>query len=419
MRYRAAVVSFRAPEGAGDKVASASKIPPGVPDAIQELSTPSTRQQVLSRTEARSRLRVSKPVFEALRISGLLGPHAPDGRVSVAGIEHFERYGTQWHHDLDERLVPEETHQNMPLPPDVNERQPPGVRSQAQILPQDAHGNPDQDTGWLAQFYLRPNRLFFPDPTELALVGPLPLKLATPKEIRGANPSARLYPDPSGSLAMVAVMGFNEPAEDPFDAAYDVAGPILDELSFGYDQPLPVAQSLVVGVPSGAINVYYPQHPALQEIAPGDVVLPACPYPELRDAVALYREGVSSNNPFHAFLTLWKAYENVVRDVRPAWSRELRRSDTKARAETIPEVWAFRGLSGLSFDQVKQQLNRPYRVALAHGSDIRDGKPITAASAADFNAVSTKVPLVRYMARVVIENMRTTLASSDKDSPET
>ncbi len=305
----------------------------------------------------------------------------------------------------------------MPLPPGVNERQPPGTRTQARILPQEAQGDPDQDTGWLAQFYLRLNRSFFPDPNELALVGPLPLKLAAPKEVRGADIPARLYPDPSGSLAMVAVMGFNRLADDPFDAAYDVAGPILDELSFRYDQPLPVAQSLLIGIPSGAINIYYPQHPTLEEIPASDTVLPSSLFSELRDAVALYREGVSSNNPFHSFLTLWKAYENAV-SVRADWRREHRRPDTKVREEVIPDVWAFRGRSGLNFEQVKQQLNRPYRVALAHGSDIRDGQPITAASAENFNDVATKVSLIRYMARVVIENVRATLASSEDDSAQ-
>lgn len=377
----------------------------------------SIRQQVLSRVDARSRLRLSKPVFEALRVSGLLGPHAPDGRVSVAGVEHYERYGTQWHEDLSERLIPEQTHQAMPLPPGVNERQPPGTRTQVQILPQEAQSNPGQDTGWLAQFYLRPNRLFFPDPNELALIGPLPLKLAAPKEVRGADIPTCLYPDPSGSLAMVAVVGFNRLTDNPFDAAYDVAGPILDELSFRYDQPLLVAQSLLVGIPSGAINVYCPQNPTVEEITASDTVLPSPPYQELRDAVALYREGVSSSNPFHSFLTLWKAYENAV-SVRASWRREHHQPDTKVREEIIPDVWAFRGRSGLSFEQIKQQLNRPYRVALAHGSNIRDGQPITAASANNFNDVATKISLIRYMARVVIENVRATLASSEDASAE-
>jgi len=186
-------------------------------------------------------------------------------------------------------------------------------------------------------------------------------------------------------------------------------------LSFRYDQPLPMAQSLVVGIPSGAISYDYGLHPAVKEISSGDAVLPSCPYPELRDAVALYREGVSSNNPFYSFLAaLWKAYENVTRDVRSAWRRKHQLPDTKVREETIPNVWAFRHHAGLSFEQVKQQLNRPYRVALAHGSDIADGgRPKTAASAADFDAVSTKVPLVRYMARVAIENMRATLAAQE------
>ena len=108
------------------------------------------------------------------------------------------------------------------------------------------------------------------------------------------------------------VASSNTTVTDPFDAAYDVASPILDELSFGYDQPLPAAQSLVVGIPSGTINVFYPQHQALEAAELRDTVLPSCPHPELRDAVALNREGISSNNPFHSFFALWRAYENAL-----------------------------------------------------------------------------------------------------------
>jgi len=45
------------------------------------------------------------------------------------------------------------------------------------------------------------------------------------------------------------------------------------------------------------------------------------PAPELRDAYALYREAVSSNNPLHAFLAFWKVYEEPVY-VRRGWGED-------------------------------------------------------------------------------------------------
>ncbi len=71
------------------------------------------------------------------------------------------------------------------------------------MLPQDASHEPEEDTGWLAQFYIRPNRLFFPDPTELTLIGSVPVKMSAPKSVPGTALPTRLYPDPSGFLAMV------------------------------------------------------------------------------------------------------------------------------------------------------------------------------------------------------------------------
>lgn len=209
------------------------------------------------------------------------------------------------------------------------------------------------------------------------------------------------------------VYGVNRQDERPFQVAYDVVSPLLDELSFTYDQPLPVAQNLILGVPSGAINIDFSQHPTQHHIGNGEVIERACPFPELEEAVALYREGVSSNNPFHNFLTLWKAHENA-QEVRTNWKRQHGSDDVQFRVheERIPDdVWVFRGSSGKSFSQVREELNRPYRVALAHGSNISDGRPRTGASASDFEAVATKIALLRFMAHTVIENVRATLAS--------
>jgi hypothetical protein len=60
------------------------------------------------------------------------------------------------------------------------------------------------------------------------------------------------------------------------------------------------------------------------------------------------------------------------------------------------EVWALELLRG------------SYRVALAHAGMVDVGKPLTGASWDDYDKVASKVPIVRYMANVVLENMRAT-----------
>ena len=77
-----------------------------------------TPEEVLSFKEARRQLKVPAPVFEALLRSKLLGAYDPAGWVQIAGIEAYERYGTQWGTDvLGERMLSAEFIQNMPPPP--------------------------------------------------------------------------------------------------------------------------------------------------------------------------------------------------------------------------------------------------------------------------------------------------------------
>jgi hypothetical protein len=128
-------------------------------------------------------------------------------------------------------------------------------------------------------------------------------------------------------------------------------------------------------------------------------------------ALALYREGVSSSDPFHQFLTLWKVYENAC-EVRRKWRTKHKRSVVNVTKERSPEAFAFREYEGKTFEEVRQELNSPLRVALAHGDDIRGGgTPKTTASAADLLSVSYAVPMVRYMAHTTLLNVRATLQS--------
>jgi hypothetical protein len=126
--------------------------------------------------------------------------------------------------------------------------------------------------------------------------------------------------------------------------------------------------------------------------------VPGCPHPELRAAYALYREAVSSNNPFHAFLTFWKVWEEALY-VRNGRGARLKRPDTRVREEVFPDEFAFgakpeeladptrhlgveeeKWLRGQPFDKARGILNGPYQVALAHAGKVDAGKALTGAT---------------------------------------
>ncbi len=149
---------------------------------------------VLSFKEAKRRLRVSQPVFNGLLRSRLLGNYYQEGYVLVAGVEHYERYGTQWitedRDDVEERMLTAEFLENRPQPPDSGEGEQSVVQSRLYII---SDSTPDleeanaMDMGWLAHFYLTPNTFFFPAPTTFGMIGAQLLKLGTPSKVPGAE----------------------------------------------------------------------------------------------------------------------------------------------------------------------------------------------------------------------------------------
>lgn len=383
--------------------------------------------EVLTFVEAQRRLGVTDGFFNALVKSWLLGRITTDNRLFVEGIQSYERYGTQWvtedRPELPQRTMTTEYLRSIPPPPDVGHERYPSVQQKVFA----AHDGIDDDiltvmessTGWLAHFYLRPNVFCWPAPTSMGMVeGPL-LKLPRKREVLGADLRTVLYPDPWGSLALVAVHSPRPTARDAFEVAYDVAGPILDELSVRYDQPLPISHSFVVYIPSALMATFFPSTPDVKTLEQSDRLLPRYPYSELKFALALYREGVSSSDPFHQFLALWKVYENA-REVRRRWRTKHKRQVVRVKDERLPRAFAFREYEGKTFDEVRQELNGPLRVAVAHGGNLRGGgEPKTAASAEDLLSVSYAVPVVRYIAQITLQNVRATLESPSSSNNTT
>lgn len=403
-----------------------------------------------NRKKVRNTLGVTEPVLNALVRSGLLGYTSPSVLFADHAVRSYQRFGTQWAIDgrygPTERILEPEVYENAP-PVEGIGPQPPGTRAHGYLWQDDGLSGEtsmqhaaDTDTSWIAHFYLVTNRWCFPNLTDLALIGPSPLELSGPKRVPGADLPVTLYPHPSGYLGLVAVEGSGSPLE-AFREGYDVAMPLLDELSAHYDVPLPVAHSMAVGIPSGMIHLDFSHPSKARRIDDDTEVLPRCPYPELRDAYALYREAVSSNNPFHAFLTFWKVYEEAVY-VRRGRGAKYKRGDTKVMEEVCPDLFAFGArpeelatppeddielmrqesaeqLRGQKFERAREFLRGPYRAAVAHAGKVDTGKPLTAASYADYLSVASKVAVVRYMANVVLRNVRATFdADSEREAEE-
>jgi hypothetical protein len=84
--------------------------------------------------------------------------------------------------------------------------------------------------------------------------------------------------------------------------------------------------------------------------------------------------------------------------------------DIRIHLEVLPDEVAFGSYAKLPFEKAKQEMG-PYRDAIAH-ADMNKSTPKTTASALDLIDVWTRVPAMRFMARVALENTRATLAST-------
>ncbi len=369
----------------------------------------------VSISEAQRQIGVPDEIMRALLFSGCLG-YCENGRLEKIAVEHFRLYGTQWRNELGKRDF-QNLYREYPRPKSNDAA--PSTPVHIRVMSANNKGfDPEDDEGWIAHFYLKTN-YFFPHPigAEGGLNrGSTGVSLASSWKVEGVDRQTILYNDPSGELAMVAVIGEPiAPTDDPFRDAYDIVTPLLDELSLQYDHPLNVVQYLVIGVPSGVIDIWFPIPSDRNRTIDCSSLLPRSPHPELAHASTFYREGICGDNPFFQFLSLWKAYESAV-SARNTWrqTRYGRRSDSRfdvvVEAEVFPDKRVFGLLRGKSFGEAREELRGPYRNAIAHGAAI-EGEVKAGTSGKTYLDVLTNVPIIRFMARTTIVNARACLSA--------
>jgi hypothetical protein len=346
-------------------------------------------------------------ICHALICSGLLG-YTDGGNLSPESIKHYKQYLTQWRNDLPPRCCPMDR-----LPPIkglAGGEQPASTPTVLVAAPEvDPLKAAEGDVGWIAHFYLRPNPFFFPNPTNTTLIGPIPIKLKKRLRVIFSGLPINICPDPEGRLALIVVEGMAGTEDDSFEVAYEAALSILREVAFAADVPLPIAHSLMIGVPSGVIRLQFPKPSKEVEFESLKIRFSESLSVELEEARSLYWEALSTSNPFHQFLSFWRIYERVI-SARWEWRKAKKRADTKVVEEKMPNFWAWSKYSGMSFEQVRQKLAGPYRDALAH-ADAKRNRPRTPLKASDVSDVAAQLPTVRFIARTVVQNLEATLTS--------
>tara|TARA_R100001039_G_scaffold37258_2_gene35377 strand:- start:821 stop:1567 length:747 start_codon:yes stop_codon:yes gene_type:complete len=248
------------------------------------------------------------------------------------------------------------------------------------------------------------------------MIGPVPIKLKKRQRAVFKGLTIHVCPDPEGRLALIVVEGPPGTDEDTFDdTAYEAVQSTLREMTYIADVPLAIAHSFILGVPSGVIRLKFPKPSKEVEFESLNILLKEPLNEELEEAKALYWEALSTSDPFHQFLTLWRIYERIT-SARQHWRKINKCADKKIVEEKMPNTWVWSDKVGLSFTQVRQHLEKPYRDAIAH-ADAKRTRPRTSFRASDLKDVAVQISTVRFIARTVIRNFEATLLSGPQKTP--
>lgn len=328
--------------------------------------------------------------------SGLLGITNAGREQAAEGIRHFQEYGTQWQKSLSPRNAP---YEKLPVVKGW-ENLPPAVVTHAQFLPYTDISVAD-DKQWLAHFYFRPNFFFFPDPAAMHPVGEIPVLLNKATKFVSGKNEVILYPDPDGRLALLAVTGAIQKGLNPLVQAQDIVMPVLNKLTAMTDQALPIVQKYWIGLPSGAVNIQTSSRPELTRLSLADFRS----YAALEDPESLYRLGLTCNEPMYRFLSFWRVDEAVTR----AQNQCQIKPDEATKSNLIthfPNHPAFGACAGKKLKSAIEAYQKTYRNAIAHGGLSSDEPVLSGASATVLAEMEASIPVMRYLAKARIENLR-------------
>jgi hypothetical protein len=206
--------------------------------------------------------------------------------------------------------------------------------------------------------------------------------------------------------------------------AHDMVSPLLSWWSTKYDVGIALAGFAVREVITDSVRINVGLLGSPRQL--GETIEAFVSRPDYRHLFSAYREGLTSTNLFHQALAFYKVIEGFWR------LRDKARADgtdtSRGRPERFPsdeeslgrlDPWALESLRpclGRKFsDVVQKDLREPIRNAVAHLDPT--GKPLTADVFSDVSQCERIIPVLKWMARNLLQSAITRLASPGNDAP--
>ena len=353
-------------------------------------------------------LDIPEVVVIGLIHSGLLGAGDHKGNPTKDAIDQYKKYGTQWSPRQQSRFDPYDG-----IPDPEGWENPPIYSVRRMQIRSEISPQPSDDVAWIAQFYFRPNRYYFPDIQITAPIGGNPVKLAKAVHIGDGTATVSIYPDPENRLAMMCVVGNLSPTSDPSSEGLNIITPLLNHMAAVTDQPLKIVQSHWIGIPSGTINSTRTIRPAERELQLSDFTV----HHPLIDAESLYRLGLNNSEPMYKFLSFYRVIEAVDK-AQGEWCRKYNVPFFERTVSIVPAHPVYGKWAGAKFGRLNVELIKAHRTAIAHGG--LSGKPVNSGSSAEALAeIEELLPIIRYVAKVRIENLRHYFDCAQTSQPNT
>jgi hypothetical protein len=215
-------------------------------------------------------------------------------------------------------------------------------------------------------------------------------------------------------LSSVAFRCLAENFKDASVQAHDLVMPFLSQLAFSHEVAITTTGREIVEVATEARQLAQITVGAVKGMALSAWVST----PEQRRLLASYREGLSSCEPLYQALSFYKVIEGVLsmRGIEDAALR-VRGETLNREVERIPQdittalhpsdsslqSESFAPFLGRKFTDVRDELRESLRNNISHMNF--DELPFGADSYADVIAVQKALPVLRYMARVLLSSV--------------
>lgn len=212
----------------------------------------------------------------------------------------------------------------------------------------------------------------------------------------------------------VQANGFSDAAAK----SYDVMMPLLSRWAFEHDAPITVSGVELWELATDAQKWIHTFVGATKRFAPvtGYVTDP------VKHALGSYREGLSSSEPLYQALSFYKVSEMVFQ--LRAHARKAAGGSYRDPGERVPTALAeflhpfdlqmygntFAPYLGKKFTAVRDELKSTLRNSIAHLDPDRD--PFGADSYSDLARVEASIPVLRFMARVLLSSVLDTPADA-------